>query len=431
MARLPPPGTRVKKHENNGDILMVNLVVLLIVAGCVAFQLLKGTFFNALATFIVALCASIVAFAYFEILANVIIGYEILIPWAQTLSFALLFILAFAVLQTLATQLSRQPVDLGLLPERIGCVVSGILLGLVLSSLLITALAMAPIPNNYPYQRFDQRSPDAERPNTIFFNSDALASGLFSTVSKGSLSGKRSFAALHPAFLDQLFLNRHNIAQNVPIITTSPAIQVPAKQAAWSAPEGIKDTDDNPISPKSDHVLMFVRVGFNKAALGDAGNFTPAQLRLICKPQSDVKDPLAGKGKNIYPIGYLAAGNTIQIKRLNEVIKLTRDDFPENAREKWIDFAFNVPSADVPVLLEFKQNCIVQVPERKKDEQPPQPIPFVPAPEKQKPTTTKPDTTSRPQRPAKPRRPQKTSEGGGGLSPITRPLVGPQLDDYK
>ena len=421
--------------RKDGDIVMVSLLVVLIVLGCAAFQYLKGTFVRAFATFIITICACIVAFSYFELLAGLFIGGTdssfkfIPAPWVQTLSFLLLFLFTFAALQTLAQYLTRQEVDLGLWPERVGRVVCGILSGLVLSSFLITASAMAPLPNKYPYQRFDSRRPDAERPNKTLFNTDALASGLFSSISSGSLSGKRSFAALHPAFLDQLFLNRHNVADGIPTITTSQAIALPTKNAAWYAPEGIKDSDGNPISPKSGHNLMFVRVGIKKTAVAEAGTFTPSQLRLICKRETGVKNPLAGEGQNIYPIGYMMAADTLQIKRLNDVIKVTRSDFEDNAREKWIDFVFYVPAGSTPVLVEFKQNSIAQMPPIVTAEQAPPPIPFVPSSDSQK-DTTKPDKPSRPQSSKRPTK-QKTPSEGDGLTPLTRTLVAPPLDDFK
>ena len=187
---------------------MGSLLVVLIILGCVAYQYLKGTLVKSFVVVITSICASVVAFGYFELLANVFISCEIFVLWAYPLSFALLFILAFAVLQTIAAQLTRRPIDLGLLPERIGRVVCGIFLGLIVSGLLLTAAAMAPIPAKYPYQRFDETSPDPENPGKVLLNADGFATGWFSIVSSGSFSGKRSFATLHPAFLDQLFLNR-------------------------------------------------------------------------------------------------------------------------------------------------------------------------------------------------------------------------------
>jgi hypothetical protein len=355
---------------------MANLFVVLIILGCAAYQYFKGTLVKSFAMVITTVCASVVAFGYFELLANVLAGKSAkLAIWAQSISFVLLFVLVFAVLQTIAALLTRKPVDLGFLPERIGRVVCGILLGLTLSGLLLTALAMAPLSTSYPYQRFDAATPNAERPNKALFNADGFTTGWFGIISSGSFSGKRSFAALHPNFLDQVFLNRHEIAKDISIIAASDAIEIPKKKAAWPAPEGLKDADGKPVSPKSGHNITIVRVGIKKKAIEDAGRFTLSQLRLVCKEKTRAKNPLAGKGKNIYPIGYLKTADQLQIKQLNDQVKLERADFSGTVR--WIDFAFYVPNGFIPILVEFKQNNIAQVPTPVTSEQKPPAVPFV------------------------------------------------------
>jgi hypothetical protein len=346
------------------------LVVVLVILGCVAYQYL-----------IITICASIVAFGYFETLANVFISrggstrYPALVPWAQPLCFVLLFVLAFAVLQTIAGQLTRRPVDLGPPGERIGRIVCGIFLGLIMSGLLLTVLAMAPISTNYPYQRFDASRPDAEKPNKALFNADGFATRWFSIVSSGSFSGKRSFATLHPDFLDQVFLNRHKIADGISITTGSEAIKVPEKKAAWPAPEALKDSNGRAVSLKSGHTLTIVRVGINKRAIKDDGTFTLSQLRVICKQKEAAKNPLVGWGKNIYPAGYLKTAEQLQIKKLDDQIKLQQADFDGAVR--WIDFAFYVPNGFMPVLVEFKQNNIARVPPSVSYEQAPPAISFI------------------------------------------------------
>jgi len=354
---------------------MAGLLIVLIILGCAAFQYLKGTFVKSFVMLITAICASVVAFGYFEVLANVLINRNSLVLWAQPLCFALLFVLSFAVLQTIAAQLTRQPVELGLLAERIGRVVCGIFLGFIVSGLLLTALVMAPLSNKIPYQRFDATKPDADKPKKVLLNADGFTTGWFSIISSGSFSGKRSFATLHPAFLDQVFLNRHEITNGVPIITGSDAIEVPKKKAAWPGPEGLKDSNGKPVSPKSGHNLTIVRVGITAKAIRSGGTFTLSQLRLVCKQKGDAKNPLAGKGKNIYPIGYLKAANVLQRKQLNDRIKIERADF--SGRVKWIDLTFYVPNGFQPVLAEFKQNSVAQVPPPVTAEQAPPVMPFI------------------------------------------------------
>jgi hypothetical protein len=354
---------------------MGSLLVILVILGCAAYQYLKGTLVKSFATIIISLCSSVVAFSYFELLAKVFINKNILAPWSYMLSFVLLFILTFAVLQTIAVLLIRQPIDLGLLPERIGRVICGIFLGLVVSGLLLTAAAMAPISPKYPYQRFDQATPDPENPRRVLLNADGFATGWFSIISSGSFSGKRSFATLHPAFLNQLFLNRHEIDNGVPIITSHEAVDIPRK-AVWPAPEGLKDSDGNPVSPKSGHALTIVRVELTGLAVRSGGIFTPSQLRVVCKQKNGDTDLLTGKGKNIYPVGYLKTANELQIKKLTDHIEIQRSDL-DNKGVKKIDFAFYVPDGFVPVLFEFKQNSVDQLPPPVTADQAPPAAPFI------------------------------------------------------
>ncbi len=364
---------------------LASLSVVLIILGCAAYQYFKGTFIRAFATVIIAVCASVAAFGFFEVLANVFISkgadsrFLSLVPWAQPLSFALLFIIVFGGLQTGMMFLTRQPVDLGFLPERIGRVVCGIFLGLVLSGFLLTALGMAPLSNKYPYQRFDGRR------SKVLLNADGLATGLFSIISKGSLSGKRSFATIHPDFLDQVHLNRL-ISGTSTLTTNPPAISLP-KPAVWPAPQSLSEqvrqivsqldrqgklkdelTDkliSMPGPDSSDYQPTIVRVGIRQRAISNTkasingGAFILPQLRLICKRKGYGDDPLAGTGINIYPIGHLKAADQIQV---STEIKIDRnDDFKDGAREKFIDFVFCIPRDFVPVLLEFKQNSIAEI----------------------------------------------------------------------
>jgi len=370
---------------------MASLIVVVIILACAAIQYKWGTFIKAFAAIIAAICASIVAFSYFEVLANVFISrgddsrFLSLVPWAQTLCFLLLLVVTFAILQTAIALLVRKPIDLGFLPERIGRVVCGILLGLIISGLLLTAFEMAPLSVKWPYQRFDPLRLEPENPSRVLLNTDGLATGLFSIISNGSLSGKRSFATIHPDYLDQLFINRLiNTGDTSIISSVSPAIVVP-KPAVWPASKtvgeqvarfvselktrGGKLVYDQagksvpvPVSPNNGYDPMIVRVGIKKTAIRGAakvngGAFTPSQLRLICKRKGYGKDRLAGKAINIYPIGYLAAKDKIQ---MSPEIKIGTQDFEGNAR--YIDFVFCVPNGFEPVLVQFKLNSIVEIP---------------------------------------------------------------------
>ncbi len=421
---------------------MGSLVVVMIILGCSAYQYFKGTIFKAVSAIIITICASAVAFGYFEMLAAFFIRqgsdskYPAIVPYAQPLCFALLFILTFAILQTIACQMARLPVDFGLMPERIGRPILGVFLGLILSGLLLTVLAMAPLPNKYPYQRFEGTNPSTQSPNGVLLNADGFVSGWFSLLSKGSfraIRNPRSFATLHPAFIDQLFLNRQNESPDIPLITSSESIEVPNKNGAWYAPAaGIKDADGKPIAAQSGHALVVVRMGILKNTINDSGRFTLAQLRLICK-QNDVSgEPLTGKGRNVYPIGYFSGPDRVTTKRLTEPVTIDRSDYVGQDTRKYVDYVFNVPTDYVPVLLEFKQNCVVDMPRIVSAEQAPPPAPFVER-TKTEPDTAKPGDSPDSGAPAYPPPDQDASSNRpkrrGGLSPTGRMLTGGAVDD--
>jgi hypothetical protein len=360
---------------------MISAVVLLIIAGCAAFQYFKGTIVRAFATIVIAIFASAVAFGFFEILANVLIkrgdsgGMLALVPWAQALSFLLLFVLTFAVLQTAIVQLTRTKIDLGFWPEQIGRPFMGIILGLIVSGVLLTFLALAPLPGKYPYQRFEERNIRVNDPVKAFPNVDGLVTGLFSTLSNGSFSGKRSFAVMHPDYLNQVFLNR--LDSDVSIVSgLSPAIEVPRDATVWPASDAIKTQVEelnnqgqlsrSPGKPtESRYNLMVARIGIKRTAIKNekkisAGTFTLSQIRLICKNRGRNSDILAGKGQNVYPIGYLNASNQVETESKIELKQ--PDDFSGDTRVKNIDFLFAVPDDSVPVMVEFKLNNVVQIP---------------------------------------------------------------------
>jgi len=425
---------------------MASLAVMLIILGCGALMYFKGTVFKAFAMIIIAIFSSVVAFGYFEVLSNVIIsrGNEgtllSLVPWAQGLCFTLLFIVTFGLLQTAAAFLAPQPVDLGFMPELIGRIICGIILGFIISGLLLTALQMTPLPHSYPYQRFDPASMKPDNPSGALLNADGFATGLFGIISNGSFSGKNSFKTIHPNYLDQLFMNRL-IGETSNVSNVTPAIEVP-KPGVWPASEAVKKQVENfiselrtrggkvayepggksvaiPISTDETYNPTIVRVGIKKKAINreakvNGGVFTPTQLRLICTRST-------GEAVNAYPMGYLKTKNEMEI---SPEIKIATADIQDNIR--YIDFVFCVPSGYEPTLVQFKLNSIVEIRAGAivSADQAPEVSPFkssAPAPQSN--TQTPARTQSQPQQQ------QQTRPERSGLSDISRSVVGDGFDE--
>jgi len=316
---------------------MASIAILIIIAGCIALLYLKGTMLRAFASFMAAVSASIITFAWFEPAAGLLISQDTLTNWAQPLCFIVLFIIAFAILQTLVITLVPRTIDLGVNAERAGRIVFGLLLGFVISGVLLTAGAMAPLSADSPYQRFESSRPNPENPKKPFLNPDGFITRWFSIISSGSLSGRNSFAVLHAGFLDQLYLNRLQLDKDVTIFADSGTIKLPDKAAAWPALEGLKDNKGSVLSSKTGYELIMARIGITSRIK----SFNTGQLRLICKEKSD-EQALQGSAVSIYPIGYLQSPGRVRLTGLADQITLGPDDFKQGVR--WIDFAFYVPT---------------------------------------------------------------------------------------
>ncbi len=351
------------------------LAIVICTAGGIIFCLLKSTLVKSFVMFVASLIATVIAFGFYEIPANMMTGYGYGGAWVFGGLFFVLFVLSFAILREIGTRLIYEGVDIGDLPDKIGRAVFGAAAGFVIAGVVLTAVAMLPLPRVWPYGRFDSpkmsseqadapASPIAiERPkNPLPFSPDGMIAGFFKQISQGAFHGSKSFAVIWPNFIDQAFLNRHKIHSGVSNICGKNAITV---EKAWQSKENLVPIG-GPASQKTAGEPVIVRIGFSPATVGDGGiadaegniSFTPAQIRLLCKNKSAAGD-LKGSAIAVYPAGFIKSGNQVQLKELSEQINIDRAQMSEGQTQ--IDFVFYVPRNDVPVLVGFKNNCFVKV----------------------------------------------------------------------
>jgi hypothetical protein len=346
------------------------LAILIVVVSTVGYLYLKATFLKSFMMLMASLLACIITFTYFEKLAGLLLGYGYGGQWTHPVVFVLLFLLTFAILTAIIDKLIVQNILFGDRLDLAGRVFFGLLLGFFFSGMLLITVGMMPIPAKWPYERFEIVSettiinPDA--PKKVLLNPDGFVAGLYSWISQGSLSGKKSFAVFHADYIDQLHLNRSKPKDSeIIIITGADSLRV---KAAWEPLAGLTDSADNkPLAqnPGTRHIVVRAAIKSGEikegGAMDDDGivSFTLAQIRLICKSKDQVQK-LTGSAKVVPPVGYIKIAGLVENKSLAEEIKLNRSDFSGGLR--WFDFVFNVPSASVPVLLEFKQNAVANIP---------------------------------------------------------------------
>ena len=346
------------------------LAILVIIISTAGHQYLKSTLVKSFLMLVFVLLACVVSFTYFEKLTTVALGYGYGGQWAQPVIFILLFLLTFAIFVAISEKLIIQNLILGDQIDLAGRVVFGIIIGFVLSGVVLITVAMMPIPTKWPYERFEVPTEnsrlDLATPKKAILNPDGFVAGLYSWISQGSLSSKKSFAVFHPDYIDQVHLNRYKKADSKIInIAGKESIQV---KAAWVPETELTVVSPNePFAEKAGTRSIIVRAGIKNAEIKDGGamsedgtvSFAFSQIRLMYKTK-DQANNLTGSAKPTHPSGYIKTANMVEQKALTAEISPLRSDFSRGV--KWFDFVFNVPTTAVPVLLEFKQNSVAKVP---------------------------------------------------------------------
>jgi len=335
------------------------ILILLITVLTVAHFYLKCSVITAFSTFMSAIFGSIIAFNYYELLADLFVSRGYGGPWAHAGCFILAFVLGFAAVRALADLLVGANIDFGNTPKITVNVILGLVTGLILSGHLLVAFGMLPVSGGWAYNRFPPGSPiSLNNPKTVLLNPDGMVSSIFSLFSKGSLSSSKSFGVLCADFVNRNHLNRHGTKDGIWTVSSRKALSVPP---ASKKPVRTMDIPDVGNVTVARAILAFRDIPDGGAKQPPDGNiiFTMSQVRMITKA-SDKAGNLSGAGKAIWPIGILEKGKLVK-KSLSDTMTYTNKEARKD-RTVWVDFVFETPASQQGVLLEFKLNAITQLP---------------------------------------------------------------------
>ena len=336
---------------------MALVIVILVLLLTLAFFYLKCSMMQSIITLWSAVVAMIVAFSYYELVADLFISRGYGPDWASFGSFLIVFIVTFGVLRSASEFLFKSNIDLGNIVKISTALVCGLLTGLIFSGSLLVALGLLPTHGKMFYSRFSPEAPvSLTNPRKPVLGTDEFATGLYSVISAGCMSSDKSFGALHADYLNQIHLNKLGTKDEILSVSSREALILP------------RDKDQKPVRLQTvdNKEIMIVRAGIQakKITAGGANNdsgqiaFFPAQIRLIVKELTPTENPLAKKATALYPVGLWENNNLIKYD-LKEVIEAKNQQIKDGIY--WIDIAFEAPGNEKPVLLQFKQNAAVDL----------------------------------------------------------------------
>lgn len=317
------------------------IAIVVIILACIAYFYLQCPVLNSVASVFSAIIGVIVAFNFYETLAAIMITKDFMPNWAHSLCFLLLFVITTVVIRIAADQTIPSKIDFEDTAKYIATAICGIAAGGIVSGILIISLAMSPMAPKLPYARFRGSGLKASslRPAKSGFT-DSFTAWLFSQISKGSLSSDKSFAVFHADFIDQIHLNRIKAGGDggVAAIADENALIVQNKI-------GVRKRDNQ----------IIIRAGIKRTS------FTLSQVRLIYKDKSQNKDT-SGKALVAYPDQCIIPGKARPGgDEENQKTDLT-EVFSLSGGVTWVDLVFKLPSGSIPVMLQFKQNVVTDLP---------------------------------------------------------------------
>ena len=181
------------------------LLVLALVLGIVVFQVAQGLFSATIMTILAVLC-TLLAFNYYERLAEYLYGCHPL--YADAISLVALLVIPLITLRLVFDTFIRSNIQLGVWADRIG----GGLLGLITAMTLVGVVTIAAqmLPFGETILTYSSHTDSLERDQHLWpFRPDEFTLAMVNTLSKAGIGGGRPFESVHDDLLLESFCSRN------------------------------------------------------------------------------------------------------------------------------------------------------------------------------------------------------------------------------
>lgn len=354
---------------------MIPLILFLVlIAIIVSDAVIKPALFKYFIMIFSLIFAVVIGFNYYEMIAAIMVDKDFIPHMSFGLSFAVITGLSFGVFKAIGDYTIRKEIKFPEKLHRACSIILSIIFTLLLTGVIMVFLVLMPISPKYPYKRFSGEAVIANPQGDLEYSSaklpaDGLITGLFSSISKGSMSSGRSFAVLHDNFITNCFLNRYKIKDETnPIINyslTEPIkIDFSDKNTVRKAHTALRMGQDNkPLPAIEGREPYVIKLGFNLRAFGSSQlELAMHQLRIICNDSYD--EPFIGKGRTEYPYGYVKNGRVERVG-VAQLVEFDERDKEDSGRPiQTVEVVFYVPENMVPVAVGFRQNFVAALPEQ-------------------------------------------------------------------
>ena len=281
---------------------VLNIILIGVIGGVTFFQLRQG-FFSSLLMAVCTTFAAALTMTCYEPLAVVLKETPFFTSIADGLSISLTFCLILFLLRAASDKLIRSDIFFGLWVERIGGSICGIISGITMAGILAVVFQLMPFDRSVlGYEPYDK---NLERSEHLFpFYPDDYITGMWSTLSSGSMSGSNAYTDSHEDLLLEAFCwrNRHvkgGSAQVLDLDVLQKINKVYSLKSTSLADDSLdEDTVEISVRVAVKGTVMDIpdsESGKNKSSMW---RLPATHFRLQCRTGS-------GGFRSFYPVGYI------------------------------------------------------------------------------------------------------------------------------